>query len=151
MWGRAIAVWLLVMAVEFVQGTLRWIFLRPHVGDFRSGQIGVFTGSVLFLAIVYFCAPWMKLRSGVDGLRVGLLWVGLTLAFELSFGHYLMQRSWESIGAEYNLLHSGLMPIGLAIFGMSPWMALRLRRVREGRRVTRNHRANEGRRGILPG
>lgn len=27
--------WLVVMAVEFVHGTLRWIFLRPRVGDFR--------------------------------------------------------------------------------------------------------------------
>ena len=130
MWGRAFAVWLLVMAIEFVHGTLRWIFLRPHVGEFRSEQIGVFSGSALFLLIVYFCAPWMKLRSGEDGLRVGLLWVGLTLAFELNFGHYVMQRSWESIRAEYNLVHGGLMPIGLAIFGMSPWIAFRLRRSR---------------------
>lgn len=125
-WLRAIAVWLLVMAVEFVHGTLRWIFLRPHVGDFRSGQIGVFSGSLLFLLIVYFCKPWMKLRGVGDCLRVGVLWVGLTLVFEWSFGHYAMRRSWESIAAEYNLLHGGLMLVGLAIFGMSPWIAFRL-------------------------
>ncbi|SRR6266566_2899619 len=129
MWGRAIALWLLVMAVEFVHGTLRWIFLRPRVGDFRSGQIGVVTGSGLFLLIVYFCEPWMMLGSSKDGLRVGLLWVVLTLAFEGNFGHYVMGRSWESIAAEYNLLHGGLMPVGLAIFAMTPWIAWRLRQV----------------------
>lgn len=126
-WPRAIAVWLLVMAVEFVHGTLRWIFLRPHVGDFRSGQIGVFTGSVLFLLIVYFCEPWMKLRSAAHCLCVGLLWLALTLAFEWNFGHYVMGRPWNSIRAEYNLLHGGLMPVGLAIFAMTPWIAWRLR------------------------
>jgi hypothetical protein len=128
MWARAIAVWLLVMAVEFVQGALRWIFLRPHVGDFRSGQIGVFTGSVLFLLIVYFCEPLMKLRSAADCFRVGAFWVALTLAFEWSLGHNAMGRSWESIGAEYNLMRGGLMPVGLTIFGMTPWIAWRLRR-----------------------
>jgi hypothetical protein len=132
MWARAITVWLLVMVVEFVHGTLRWILLRPHVGDFRSGQIGVFTGSVLFLLVVYFCEPWMKLRSAADCLRVGALWLGMTLAFEWSFGHYVMGRSWESIAAEYNLLRGGLMPIGLVIFAMSPWIAWRLRRSDEG-------------------
>lgn len=91
--------WLVVMAVEFVHGTLRWIFLRPRVGDFRSSQIGVFTGSVLLLLIVYVCEPWMALQGFADCLRVGLLWVGLTLAF----GRYLVGRSWESIAAEYNL------------------------------------------------
>jgi hypothetical protein len=132
MWARAITVWLLVMVVEFVHGTLRWILLRPHVGDFRSGQIGVFTGSVLFLLVVYFCEPWMKLRSAADCLRVGALWLGMTPAFEWSFGHYVMGRSWESIAAEYNLLRGGLMPIGLVIFAMSPWIAWRLRRSDEG-------------------
>ena len=32
--------WLVVMAVEFVHGTLRWILLRPRVGDFRSSHRG---------------------------------------------------------------------------------------------------------------
>lgn len=68
-------------------------FFAPHVGDFRSGQIGVFTGSLLFLFFVYLCAPWMKMRNGGDCLRVGLLWLGLTLAFKLSFGHLVMGRS----------------------------------------------------------
>lgn len=116
------------MAVEFVHGALRWIFLRPRVGDLRSGQIGVLTGSPLFLLIVYFCEPWMTLRSFADCLRVGLLWVVLTLVFEWNFGHYVIRRSWESIAAEYNLSHGGLMPVGLAIFAMTP-MAWRLRRV----------------------
>jgi hypothetical protein len=126
-WGRAFAVWLLVMAVEFLHGTVRWVFLRPHVGDFRSGQIGVFTGTPLILLAVYFCEPRLRVRSNGERLQIGLLWLGLTLAFEFSFGHYAMHRSWESIGAEYNLLHGGLMPIGLLIFVFSPWIAGELR------------------------
>lgn len=97
--------WLVVMAVEFVHGTLRWIFLRPRVGNFRSSQIGVFTGSVLLLLIVYVCEPWMALQSFADCLRVGLLWVVPTLAFEWNFARYVLGRSWESIAAEYNLSH----------------------------------------------
>ena len=61
--------------------------------DFRSGQIGVFTGSALFLQMGYFCEPWMRLRTAADGLRVGLLGVALTLLFEWNFGHYAMGRS----------------------------------------------------------
>jgi hypothetical protein len=135
-WARAIAVWVVVMAVEFVHGTLRWILLRPRVGDFRSGQIGVFTGSALFLLMVYFCEPWMRLRTAADGLRVGLLWVALALLFEWNFGHYAMGRSWDSIAAEYNVLHGGLLPIGLAIFAMTPWIAWRLRAPSRGTGVT---------------
>ena len=90
-------------------------------------QIGVFTGSALFLLMVYFCEPWMTLRSFADGLRFGLLWVVLTVAFEWNFAHYVVGRSWESLAAEYNLLHGGLMPVGHGIFAMTPWMAWRAR------------------------
>lgn len=55
------------------------------------------------------------LRSFADCLRVGLLWVVLTLAFEWNFGRFVTGRSWASILAEYNLSHGGLMPVGLAI------------------------------------
>src|SRR5690349_22720801 len=91
-------------------------FPAAACGCFRSGRIGIFTGSVLFLLVVYFCEPWMKLRSTTHGLRVGALWVGMTLAFKWGFGHCVMRLSWESIAAEYNLLRGALMPVGLAIF-----------------------------------
>ncbi len=119
-------VWLLVMAVEFVHGTLRWLFLRPHVGDFRSGQIGVFTGSILFSLVVYLCEPWLDARNNKQRLQVAGLWLVLTVAFEFPFGHYAMGRSWESIEAEYDILHGGLMPLGLLAFGASPWIASKL-------------------------
>jgi hypothetical protein len=125
MWGRAIAVWLLVMCMG-------------HCGGFSCGRMWVIFGpgkSGLLPAAYFFWRSCTFVRRGAKRrgwLCVGLLGVELTLAFEFSFEHYVMQRSWESIGAEYNLLHGGLMPIGLAIFGMSPWIALRLRRAREG-------------------
>jgi len=49
-------------------------------------------------------------------LRVGLHRVVLTLVFEWNFGHSVIGRSWESIAAEYNLSHGGLLLVGLAIF-----------------------------------
>ena len=45
-WLRAFLVWLLIIAIESVHGTLRVLFLQPLVGDFRARQIAVFTGSL---------------------------------------------------------------------------------------------------------
>ena len=42
---RALAAWLMVVAVEFAHGVLRTLYLIPLVGALRSRQIGVFTGS----------------------------------------------------------------------------------------------------------
>jgi hypothetical protein len=51
--ARALLVWLILIATEFVHGILRAIFLVPVVGDFRARQIGVFIGSALILLVAY--------------------------------------------------------------------------------------------------
>jgi len=56
---RAPLVWVVLIGVEFVHGVLRAIFLVPHVGDFRSRQIGVFTGSVLILIVAALFVKWI--------------------------------------------------------------------------------------------
>lgn len=47
----ALLVRLLVIAAEILHGIARGVFLVPFVGDFRSRQIGVGTGSLIILAV----------------------------------------------------------------------------------------------------
>ena len=74
--GRALAVWLVLIAVEFVHGILRAIFLVPYVGDFRSRQIGVFIRSALILVIAYLFFGWLC-ASNKKLLMVGLMLMAL--------------------------------------------------------------------------
>ena len=54
---RAFAVWLVLIVAEILHGIARGIFLVPHVGEFRSNQIGVFTGSIIILVIALVVRP----------------------------------------------------------------------------------------------
>jgi hypothetical protein len=51
----------------------------------------------------------------------------LTLAFEFGLGRLVLDYSWARIGAEYNLLEGGLMPIGILVLTLSPLIAARWR------------------------
>lgn len=124
---RALLAWLVLIAVEFVNGTLRTIFLTPIVGDFRSRQIGVFIGSTLILLVAYLLGPWLRVPQNAL-LRIGLLWTALTLSFELLAGHYAFGRSWTSLGQDYDLRQGGLLIFGMVVLALSPWIAARLRR-----------------------
>ncbi len=130
-WCRAIAVWLVLIAVEFIHGIVRAIFLVPVVGDFRSRQIGVFTGSLLILLVAYICVPWVRVRTTRALIQVGILWFMLTVAFEFSFGHFVFRRSWQDLASDYDPLHDGLLPIGLVVLALSPVLAARLRLQRQ--------------------
>jgi len=124
---RAIAVWLVLVVAEILHGIARGIFLVPHVGQFRSNQIGVFTGSVIILVIALAFIRWIGAHRTTDLLLVGFLWLVLTLAFEILFGRLVVGASWERLAADYNLLEGGLLPLGMLVLLLSPLIAEKVR------------------------
>ena len=126
---RAFAVWLLLMAAEVAQGILRAIFLVPVVGDFRARQIGVFSGSAIVVLLTLFTIRWMRVPSTRACFAIGITWAVMTLVFEISFGRWL-GASWQRLLSDYDLVHGGLMPIGLLVMIVSPLLAARLRSTR---------------------
>ena len=124
---RSLAIWLLIICAEIIHGILRAIVLVPIVGEFRSNQIGVFTGSAIIILIAYFTIRWIGAKRPSELLMVGAIWLVLTMAFEVLFGRFVMGLSWEELLAGYNMLNGGLMPIGLLLLFFSPLIGANLR------------------------
>jgi len=124
---RAFAVWLVLIVAEILHGVARGIFLVPRVGEFRSSQIGVFTGSVIILAIALAFVRWIGASRTAGLLAVGVLWLVLTLAFEVGFGRFAVGASWERLAADYNVLEGGLLPFGMLVLLLSPLIAAKAR------------------------
>jgi hypothetical protein len=124
---RALTAWLALILLEIVNGTLRVAFLVPRIGDLRARQFGVFTGSALILFVAWMFTPWLAARTVRRQLAVGLLWLALTLAFELLAGHYLFARPWRDLGADFDPRQGGLLAFGMGILALSPAIAARFR------------------------
>jgi hypothetical protein len=73
------------------------VFLVPVVGDFRAGQIGVFSGSALILIVTCLFVRWVNAPNTKSLLQVGAVWVVMTIAFEFTFGRYIFNRSWACL------------------------------------------------------
>jgi hypothetical protein len=127
--AKALAIWLLIIAAEIIHGVARAVLLVPYVGEFRSNQIGVFTGSLIILGIALVFVRWIGAARPSQLLGIGLLWLGLMVAFEVLFGRFVMGASWERIASDYNVLEGGLMPFGLVVLALSPWIAGKVRGV----------------------
>jgi hypothetical protein len=124
---RAMAVWLVIMCFEFIHGVLRAMYLAPLVGDFQARQISVLLGSLLILMIAYLCVQWIRADTIGALLTVGLVWLALTVAFELSLGRFSLGLSWERMTSDYDVPHGGLLPFGLVVLALSPLIAAKLR------------------------
>ncbi|HEX4998983.1 MAG TPA: hypothetical protein VFY29_12210 [Terriglobia bacterium] len=120
MWRRAFAVWVVFIVVESINGVFRRLVLESRIGDLSARQVSVFTGSVLILGIAYLLIDWIQARNRRQLAFVGMMWVGLTLTFELGAGRYLFDYSWDRILSDFNLGKGGFLGIGLLVMGLAP-------------------------------
>jgi len=123
---RALAAWLMVVAVEFAHGVVRTLYLIPLVGALRSRQIGVFTGSLLILIVAFLTIRYVAPPCRKAAILVGVLWTVLMVAFELSFGR-LLGRPMAELLSDYDVRAGGFLAFGMVVLGMAPWIALRVR------------------------
>jgi hypothetical protein len=126
---KALAVRLVLIAAEILHGIARGVLLVPLVGEFRSNQIGVFSGSLIILAIALVSVRWLGASRSTQLLGIGILWLVLTLAFEILFGRFVVGASWERLAADYNVLDGGLLPFGMIVLMLSPLIAGKVRGV----------------------
>jgi hypothetical protein len=127
---RAVLVWLVVIAAETVHGVLRGLLLVPLVGDLPARQIGVPVGSLIALAVAYLFIRWINVRTNRQLLGVGLLWVALTVLFEIGLGRLALGLSWERITEDYDITRGGYLGFGLLVMAVSPLLTARLARLR---------------------
>jgi len=106
--ARALSVWLALICAEILHGITRGMFLVPHVGEFRSNQIGVFTGSIIILVIALAFVRWIGATRTANLLAIGGLWLILTLAFEVLFGRFVVGASWESACGDHDGSRGGV-------------------------------------------
>ena len=124
---RPLLVWLILIVAEMLHGIARAVFLMPYVGEFRSNQIGVGTGSLIILAIALAFVRWIGASRSSRLLGIGVMWAVLTLAFEILFDRFVVGATWERLLSDYNVIQGGLMPFGMIVLVLAPWIAGQVR------------------------
>lgn len=124
---RGFSVWLVIVFVESVHGTLRQLFLAPIVGDFPARRIAFFTGMALIFLIAYLFIRWIRAENAKQLFAVGLMWAILTLLFEFGLGNFVLNYSRERMLEDYDVSRGGLMGFGIVFMIFAPVLAAKLR------------------------
>lgn len=117
---RAVSVWLVLLVVAVLNGAIRAVLLEPRMTDLQAHQISCLTGSGLILTLTCLLSRWLNTASVFASLLVGLLWAGLTVAFEFAFGRFVAQATWDRLLADYNLRAGRLWVLVLATILFAP-------------------------------
>ena len=99
----AVGAWLAMVALAILNATVRELLVTPAVGDYRAHVLGTAT---LLLALAVLVGLYVRRspeHTAGERRAVGALWAGLTVAFELGFGRYVVGDSWASLVGQYDV------------------------------------------------
>ena len=125
---KSLVVWAAILLVAILNGALRDMVLVNLLGQTAARALS----GVILCAVILVAAAWSArwIGSGSLGSRwyMGLLWLVLTLGFEVSVG-YAQHQSWQRLLDAYTLQGGNLWPLVLVTTFVAPWIGARIRGV----------------------
>lgn len=126
MYLKSLVVFFFIALIETIHGILRARLLAPKVGDLRSRQLGVITGSALILLAALVSVAWINPPTRLDALYAGVLWVVLMGGYEVALGHFVFKLSWERILGDFNVAKGGFLGFGMLVLALAPLITGRM-------------------------
>jgi len=126
MYLRSALVWLSFGVVAFAVGALRQAVIAPRLGEQLAHQIG----SVAVAAIIGATAARFTQSLGPtreQALTIGLLWVAMSVAFEVGYFRFGMGEPWGRLIHDYNLFQGRLWLLVLIVQLVTPYLVVRRR------------------------
>ncbi len=114
--------WLGLMVIGCMNGVLREVSYKRWVGELAGHQISTVTAIVFFGLAVWLLERRWPLGSSAQALTIGLIWLGLTVAFEFIFMHYVRGMPWSRLLHDYNVLEGRVWVFVLLWVFLAPWV-----------------------------
>lgn len=101
--ATATGAWVVMVVVALANAVFRELFVTPAVGTYPAHVISTVTLLLALAVVVYRYFERVGGHTRRERLVVGVLWAGLTIAFELGFGHYVAGDSWAELLGQYDV------------------------------------------------
>lgn len=118
-----LGIWLLILATAFLNGALRELVLLPALGKLWAPLLSGVLLCACILAISGFLVPRLGALSRRQALLMGVAWLGLTLAFEFSFGRFVQHKEWPELFGAYTFQDGNIWTLVLAVVLGTPLWA----------------------------
>jgi hypothetical protein len=121
---RALAVWLAILLLANINGAVRELWIIPDIGEVAGRAVSTVILCALVLLLTWLTIGWIRPIAPADAMKIGALWLVLTLAFEFLVGHYLFRKSWAVLLEDYNVAQGRIWVVVLVVVLLAPrWTA----------------------------
>lgn len=126
---RAVGVWFVILVLANINGAVRQAWLIPRLGEPVGRVVSTLALSGIVVLLTWLTIRWMGPASTGDAMRIGVLWLGLTLAFEFLVGHYLFRQPWTALLEDYDITRGRIWVLVLLVVLFAPLLSGRAQRL----------------------
>lgn len=119
--------WFALLVAAVTNGIIRQSFFLEKMGDLHAHQLSTVTGILLFAVIIWGLSRIRPLKSATQAWTIGFIWLGMTLAFEFLFFHYVGGKPWDVLLHDYNILEGRIWPLILVWVTIAPYVFHKMR------------------------
>ena len=121
---EALGVWVLLIFVAIANGIMREaVYGKLVASEMVAHQISTVVLVMVFLLVFFL---FLRSRKGqftdLELALIGAMYLGLTVAFEFVFGHYVMGHPWSRLLADYNILRGRVWSLVLLTNAIGPFV-----------------------------
>jgi len=121
MWKYVLA-WVPMVFIAIINGAIREGWYGKHVSELQAHQVSTATGVLLFGVYIWVLVRLWRPASAGQALTIGLIWLGMTVAFEFLFGYYVAERPWRDLFHDYNFWAGRVWLVVLVWVTVAPYV-----------------------------
>jgi len=125
---KYILAWLPMVFIAIFNALIRESFFAKHLSELHAHQVSTVTCILFFAIYIGLIIRTWKPESSRQAVFIGLIWLGLTLAFEFSFGHFVAGHPWSRLFHDYNLFAGRVWIFVLIWVTLAPVLFFRLQK-----------------------
>lgn len=125
---KYILAWIPMVFIAIANGALRQVWYGKYLSELHAHQLSTLIGALLFAVYIWVVMRYWKPVSAGQAMSIGLVWLGLTVAFEFLFGHFAMGHPWARLLQDYNLLAGRVWSLLLIGVAVAPYFFYRLQK-----------------------
>ncbi len=114
--------WVPLVFIAIANGTFRQIAFQQTLGELYAHQLSTAIGILLFGFYIFWYIRITKPQSMSETVRIGILWMLLTIAFEFGLGRLILNRDWSTLLHDYNLVDGRVWVLVLIWVAVAPTM-----------------------------
>lgn len=124
---KSLLIWLSIIPLAVLNGGIREVVLVPLLGNYAL-PISGFTLCLMVFLISLIFIPKLGKGTGKKYVKIGLLWLILSVLFETALGLAMGQSVPEIIKA-YDVTTGNMWLVVILFIGFVPWLTAKIKKI----------------------